>query len=118
MTEKLTVNGLTSAEVAERVARGQVNRAPRSDLAEYRAIVRRNVLTVFNALVVPAAVALFVMAHYNAAWAVSAMAVANSLIGLVQEVRAKRHLDKLAILTETKARVIRDSQEQAIPAAD
>ena len=61
MTEQPTVRGLTSAEVAERVARGQVNRAPRSDLAEYRAIVARNVLTLFNALVVPAAVALFLL---------------------------------------------------------
>jgi cation-transporting ATPase E len=117
MTEQPNAHGLTSAEVAERIARGQVNRAPRSDFAEYRAIVARNVLTLFNALVVPAAVALFLMHDYKAAWAVSAMAVANSLIGLVQEVRAKRHLDKLAILTETKARVVRDGQGQVIPAA-
>src|SRR6516165_8583902 len=103
MTGKLTVNGLSAAEVAERVARGQVNRAPRSDLAEYGAILRRNVLTLFNALVVPAAVALFLLHDLKAAWAVSGMAVVNSLIGIAQEVRAKRHLDRLAILTETRA---------------
>jgi cation-transporting ATPase E len=118
MTEQPNVRGLTSAEVAERVARGQVNRAPRSDLAEYGAIFRRNVLTVFNALVVPAAVALFLMHEYNAAWAVSGMAIVNTLLGLAQEIRAKRHLDKLAILAETRARAVRDGQEQAIPAGD
>jgi cation-transporting ATPase E len=118
MTEQPSVRGLTSAEVAERVARGQVNRAPRSDLAEYRSIVARNLVTVFNVIVVPAAVALFFLGKLGPAWAVSGMAVVNTLVGLVQEIRAKRHLDKLAILTETRARVVRDGREQVIPAAD
>jgi cation-transporting ATPase E len=111
-------SGLTAAEVAQRVARGQVNRAPRADRAEYRAIAARNILTLFNAIVVPAAVALFMFHNYAAAWSVSAMAVLNSLIGLVQEVRAKRHLDRLALLGEAKARVLRDGAEQAIPAGE
>ena len=51
-------NGLTSAEVAERVRRGQVNRTPRSDWADYANIVARNVFTWFNAMVTPAAVGL------------------------------------------------------------
>jgi cation-transporting ATPase E len=110
--------GLTAAEVADRVARGQVNRPPSSGWAEYRDILARNTLTLFNALVVPAAVALFLLEDYRGAWAVSGMAVANSLIGLAQELRAKRHLDRLAILAETKARVRRDSREMTIPAGD
>jgi cation-transporting ATPase E len=118
MAEPSNVRGLTAAEVAQRVARGKVNRAPRADLAEYRAIAARNVLTLFNAIVVPAAVALFVFGRYAAAWSVSAMAVLNSLIGLVQEVRAKRHLDKLALLSEATARVVRDGAEQTIPAGE
>jgi cation-transporting ATPase E len=118
MTEPPNVRGLSAAEVAERVARGQVNRAPRSDLAEYRAIAARNLLTLFNAIVVPAAVALFFFGRYAAAWSVSAMAVLNSLIGLVQEVRAKRHLDRLALLAEAKARVLRDGAEQTVPAGE
>jgi cation-transporting ATPase E len=118
MPELIEVRGLSAAEVAERVARGQVNRAPRSDLAEYGAILRRNVLTLFNALVVPAAVALFLLHDLKAAWAVSGMAVINSLIGIAQEVRAKRHLDRLAILAKTRARVRRDGSEHVIPADD
>jgi cation-transporting ATPase E len=110
--------GLTAAEVAQRVERGQVNRAPRSAWAEYRDIFARNLLTLFNALVVPAAIALFVLHKYGEAWTVSAMAVINSIIGLVQEVRAKQHLDKLAILSETRARVVRDGVAQTIPAGD
>jgi cation-transporting ATPase E len=112
------LDGLSSAEVSVRVARGDVNRVERSDWLEYRAIIARNVLTLFNALVVPAAIALFLLKEYSGAWSVSAMALINSILGLVQEIRAKHHLDKLAILTETRARVVRDGQIVTVPSGD
>src|SRR5207244_1312222 len=62
--------------------------------------------------------ALFFFGRYAAAWSVSAMAVLNSLLGLVQEIRAKRHLDRLALLGEAKARVRRDGAEQTVPAGE
>lgn len=108
--------GLTAAEVAERVRLGQVNRAPRSDLADYLAIVGRNLFTVFNLMVTPAAVALFLSGKYQGGLAVSGMALVNTALGLLQEIRAKWHLDRLAILVETKTRVLRDGTEQEIPA--
>src|SRR5271170_6028205 len=107
--------GLTSAEVADRMRQGQVNRPPRSPWADYAGIVSRNVFTLFNALVTPAAIALFYLEKYQGAIAVSGMAIVNSLLGLTQEIKSKRHLDKLAILVETQARVRRDSQVQTIP---
>ncbi len=108
--------GLTSAEVAERVRRGEVNRTPSSELADYLNIVARNVFTVFNVMVTPAAVALFLSGKYQGGIAVSGMAIVNTALGLVHEIRAKHHLDKLAILVETKARVLRDGAEREIPA--
>ena len=110
--------GLTAAEAAARAAQGLVNRPPQSGGAEYRAIVARNLLTPFNVLVVPAAAALFLLGDLRGAWAVGGMAAANALIGLVQEVRAKRHLDRLDLLAETKARVVRDGAERLVPASD
>jgi cation-transporting ATPase E len=110
------LGGLTAAEVAERTRRGETNRPPRSDLLEYARIVRRNLLTLFNAMVVPAAIALFVLGEYQGAIAVSGMAIVNSALGLAQEIRAKWHLDRLALLTETRARVVRDGEVQTIPA--
>src|SRR5207244_3897330 len=98
-------SGLSRAEVAERIVRGQVNHPPRSDWGEYRDIFRRNLLTVFNALVAPAAVALFLLGDYRAGTAVSGMAIINSALGLLQEMRAKRHLDRLALLAEVRVRV-------------
>jgi cation-transporting ATPase E len=113
-----TDTGLTAAEVAERVARGEVNRVRRSDRAEYLDIVARNVLTLFNALVVPAALALFLLHEHRDALAVSGMALTNLVLGLVQEVRAKRHLDHLTLLAETRVRVLRDGQVRQVPAGD
>jgi cation-transporting ATPase E len=110
--------GLTAAEVAERVRAGHVNRAPRSDLLDYARIVRRNLFTLFNAMVVPAAIALFVLGEYPGAIAVSSMAIVNSTIGLAQEIRAKWHLDKLALLVEPKARVLRDGEIREIATGD
>ena len=101
-----TIRGLTRTEVAERVRRGEVNRTRQSHAVEYLAIVRRNLLTVFNGLVTPAAVMLFWLGNWRDGIAVSGFALLNTLVGLVQEIRAKRHLDRLAILAETKARVL------------
>jgi cation-transporting ATPase E len=110
--------GLTSAEVAERVRQGQVNRTHRSVWLDYALIVARNVFTLFNFLVTPAAVGLFLLRNYNGAFAVSGFAIVNTAIGLVQEIQAKRHLDKLALLVQAKARVCRDGQVRTILAEE
>jgi cation-transporting ATPase E len=107
--------GLSAAEVAERQRRGESNRVPTYTGREYAAIVARNLLTLFNALVVPAAAALFALGEPQAGLAVSGMAVVNSALGLIQEIRAKRHLEQLALLTEQKARVLREGQVLEVP---
>ena len=105
---KTPATGLTAAEVAERVARGETNRVRRSERAAYADIAARNLFTLFNAVVVPAAAALFLFGDYKAAIAVSGMALTNTVLGLAQEVRAKRHLDRLSLLGEARVRVVRD----------
>lgn len=110
--------GLSSTEAAERIRLGQVNRTPRRQWADYATIASRHLFTLFNLMVVPAAIALFVLSEWQAGIAVSGMAIVNTAIGLFQEIRAKRHLDQLAILTENKARVVRDGQLQEISASD
>jgi cation-transporting ATPase E len=118
MTNDARSTGLSAAEVAERTARGEVNRVRRSDAADYRDIVARNTLTLFNFLVVPAAVALFLLGEWGDAWSVSAMILANTILGLAQEIRAKRHLEKLALLAETKVRVVRDGRVSEVATGD
>jgi len=118
IANQTTVSGLTTSEVAQRVARGEINRVRRSDAEEYLAITLRNVFTLFNALVTPAALALFLLHKYPDALAVSGMALTNLVLGLVQEVRAKRHLDRLTLLAETRVRVMRNGQVELIPSGD
>src|SRR5947209_5437961 len=112
------LQGLTSAEVQERIRQGLVNRTRRSHWRDYLQIINRNLLTWYNAVVTLAAIALFWHHAYPGGLAVCGMAVANSAIGLFQEIRAKHHLEKLAILVETHARARRDGQVQDIPAGD
>jgi cation-transporting ATPase E len=114
----LELTGLTAAEVADRLRRGLGNRTPRSGLRDYFAILARNTLTGFNAMVVPAAVVLFSLGDLRAALAVSGMAIVNTLLSLVQEIRAKVHLDRLSLMTESQVHVCRDGETVAIAAGD
>ena len=114
----LAISGLTAAEVADRVSRGRMNRPPTTVWRDYGQILVRNLATWFNAMVAPAALALLALGEIQGGIAVSGMAIVNSGLGLFQELRAKRQLDQLAILIETKARVRRDGQDLAIAAGD
>ena len=108
-------SGLTSGEVAERIAAGRVNRSLNNDWRTWASIVRRNTLTLFNALVAPAALGLFLLGDYRGALAVGGMALTNSIIGLFHEFRTKWHLDRLTLLGEGSARVRRDGRVVTIP---
>ena len=99
--------GLTSAEVAERTARGQVNRAPKGTGRTAVDIVRTNVFTFFNALLGGLFVVMVVFGSIRDAL-FGLVLVVNTGIGIFQEIRAKRTLERLSLLSAPKARVIRD----------
>ncbi|MEV7176765.1 HAD-IC family P-type ATPase [Kitasatospora sp. NPDC093679] len=105
--------GLTAAEVAERVARGQVNDVPVRSSRSVREIVRANVLTRFNAIIgVMFAIILVVGPIQDGLFGL--VIVANTAIGIVQELRAKRTLDSLALIGEAKPQVRRDGAALAV----
>lgn len=100
-------SGLSGAQVAERVASGQTNATNTRTSRTLREIVRSNVLTVFNALLVT----LLVVILFTGRWQnglFGLVIIANAAIGIVQELRAKRTLDRLAVLNTPRARVVRD----------
>ena len=104
MTDPL--DGLDEAAVAERVRRGEVNEVPRVPGRTVREIVGANLFTPFNALLGAMFVLiLLVGAAQDALFGV--VLVANTGIGIVQELRAKRTLDRLTVLTAPRARVVR-----------
>ncbi|MEW2551301.1 HAD-IC family P-type ATPase [Streptomyces zhihengii] len=99
--------GLTSAEVAERVSRGEVNDVPVRSSRSAVDIVRANVFTRFNAIIgVLWVIMLFVAPIQDSLFGF--VIVANTGIGIIQELRAKKTLDSLAVIGEAKPRVRRD----------
>lgn len=100
-------SGLTAAEVEERVARGQVNVSAERTSRTFGEIVRANIFTRFNALLGTMFV-LILIAGSPRDGLFGIVLVSNALIGIVQEYRAKRTLDHLAVLNAPRARAVRD----------
>ncbi|MFE9123697.1 cation-translocating P-type ATPase [Streptomyces sp. NPDC007172] len=101
--------GLTTAEVAERVARGEVNDVPVRSSRSTAEIVRGNVFTRFNAIIgVLWAIMLVVAPIQDSLFGF--VIIANTGIGIIQEMRAKKTLDGLAVIGEAKPTVRRDGR--------
>ncbi|MFJ2831287.1 HAD-IC family P-type ATPase [Streptomyces sp. NPDC087263] len=99
--------GLSAAEVARRVARGEVNDVPVRSSRSVREIVRANVFTRFNAIIgVLWLIMLFVAPFQDSLFGY--VILANTGIGIIQEWRAKKTLDSLAVIGEAKPTVRRD----------
>ncbi len=113
----LDSRGLSSADVEQRRARGLVNDIGRRPSRTYAQIVRANVFTRFNALLgAMFAVILIVGPIQDAMFGF--ILVVNSGIGIVQEVRAKRVLDKVEVVTAPSADVVRDGVVTRVRARD
>ena len=110
-------SGLTSAEVEKRRAEGRTNAAPPSPVRSLGEIVRANVFTPVNAIMLSLFVLILVARSPRDALFVGVV-LSNSIIGIVQEVRAKRALEQLAILNAPKAAVVRDGEPQEIAAEE
>jgi cation-transporting ATPase E len=110
-------SGLTSAQVAQRVAEGEANDTGRRTSRPVSDIVRANVLTRFNAIVSALAAVVLVTGHPQDAL-FGLVIVANTGIGVVQELRAKRTLDRLAVLGEEPVTVVRDGAEATLRPQD
>lgn len=110
-------DGLTAAEVAERVAAGRVNRADDDTGRSIGQILRANVVTPFNGLLATLFVIILLTGRIqNALFGL--VLVANTAIGVFQEVRAKRTLERLAVLNAPRARVVRDGAVAEIAVED
>jgi len=105
--------GLSSGQVAERRARGLTNAGGEHTSRSVAHILRANILTRFNLILgVLLAVILAVGQPQDALFGV--VLVTNALIGIGQELRAKRTLDRLAVLSAPRVRVIRDGAPREV----
>ncbi|XKH57417.1 HAD-IC family P-type ATPase [Citricoccus nitrophenolicus] len=109
----LTVRGLAPADVAEREEKGLVNRQPRDTSRSIWTILRVHILTLFNLAIATCAVAIIVLGRwFDLVFCLAA--VANVVIGVIQEYSAKRKLDAIALLHQDAAHVLRDGTEQPV----
>ncbi len=105
--------GLSDAEVAQRVAEGKTNDVPTRAARSVSEIVRANVFTRINAILgVLFAIVVATGSLINGLFGL--LIVANSAIGIIQELRAKQTLDKLAIVGQAKPLVRRQSGTRAV----
>ncbi|OSC28497.1 magnesium-transporting ATPase [Mycobacterium vulneris] len=106
--------GLTDADVAQRVADGKSNAVRDRATRSITAIVRANVFTRINAILgVLLLIVLATGSVINGMFGL--LIIANSVVGMVQEIRAKQTLDKLAIVGQAKPLVRRQSGTRAVP---
>ena len=101
--------GLSAAEVEQRRLQGRTNDVPDAPVRTVGQIVRNNVLTPVNAIIGSMFV-LIMVAGFPADALFAGVVVSNSVIGIAQELKARRTLHKLAVLSAPRARVVRDSE--------
>ncbi|WP_433608089.1 HAD-IC family P-type ATPase [Dactylosporangium sp. CA-139114] len=103
--------GLTSREAEARRRSGEANTAAGAATRSYAAILRANVFSFFNTVLFVIGVALLALGRYSDALISVGLGLINAVISAVQEIRAKRKLDRLQLLDRAAVRVVRDGRE-------
>ena len=107
--ETIDLNGLSTAQVAERMAAGKVNVNADVKSRSLGRIFRDNLCTLFNFVNIVLAIAIFLTGSYrNLLFMI--IILANLIIGIVQEIRAKMMVDKLSVITSSRAHVVRNGK--------
>ncbi|WP_431218160.1 HAD-IC family P-type ATPase [Leifsonia xyli] len=112
-----TRDGLTAAQVAQRVADGRVNTQTQPSSRSLGDILRENIFTLFNGILTACFVVVLLLGDLRDGFFFG-IVVVNALIGIVQEYRAKRVLDRAALLAAPHSRVRRDGEVVTVPLAE
>lgn len=105
--------GLTADQVNERINKNQTNKTPNANVKTYRAIFFENIFTFFNILCILISISLMVVGSFSNLLFM-AIIVVNIAIGIIQEIKAKKTIEKLSLLTAPAVKVIRDGTAQTI----
>ena len=103
--------GLTTAEAETRRRRGEANTGVEGTTRSYAGILRTNVFSFFNTILFVIGAALLVLGRYSDALISVGLGLINAVISAVQEIRAKRKLDRLQLLDRAAVVVVRDGRE-------
>ena len=107
------MTGLTNEQVNQRIEEGQVNVNENPNTRTYKQIIRENTLTFFNFLNIVLLVLVLLVGSYKNSMFVFIIII-NTVIGILQEIRAKKTIDKLAILAQSKVSVLREGEVSSI----
>ncbi len=107
--------GLTTAEVEERIQRGESNDYKARVGRTYWDIFRDNVLNLFNIVLFTLLIIVFLLQDYATVFFAGISVVSNTFLGMIQEMDAKRRLDQLATLSKQNIIVWRDGLRQSLP---
>jgi cation-transporting ATPase E len=110
-----SLSGLTEAEVNQRRSQGLGNKVPPPTGRTYAQIVRENIFTFINMVILTLAIALVLFGRGGDALVSLGVISANVLVSVVQEIRAKRTLDHIALLTRPTAQVVREGLPRNVP---
>lgn len=105
--------GLSETEVAERITNGYANLPIKSPSKSIPQIIAGNLFTCFNLIFAVLAICLIAVGSHQLTFLI--VVVANAIIGTVQEIRSKLVLDKLTLISEPKATVIREGARKEVP---
>ena len=110
----MDINGLTTKQVIERVKQGSVNHTSKNNRNTYSKIILRNSLTIFNFVNLILALMVISVGSYKNLLFIF-VAIFNTLISIINEIRAKRIVNKMKLITEKEPTVIRDGIIRQIP---
>ncbi|HEX8730780.1 MAG TPA: HAD-IC family P-type ATPase [Ktedonobacterales bacterium] len=108
------LRGLTTAEAQARRARGEGNTASAPTSRSYRQIIVENVFTFINLALFGLGISLALLGRFLDALISTGVISLNIVVSLVQEIRAKRTLDRIALLARPTATVLRDGEERTL----
>ncbi len=111
------VNGLSQEQVQERIDGGWTNETVTAESKTVGQIVKGNLLTYFNLIFAILAILVIAAGSFRSLTFLPVV-IANLLIGILQEIRAKKTLDQLTMLNAPKAEVVRNGQISEIPAEE
>ena len=107
------LSGLTTAQVTEKIKQGKVNRPPKKSGNTIKKIILKNTFTIFNFVNIILAVMILLVGSYKNLLFIL-IAIANTLISIINEIRAKKTVDKMKLLSEKQPTVIRDGKPTPI----
>ena len=113
----MSLKGLTSLEVEERIRQGKINKNLAETDRPVWEIVKRNTFTFFNLIFAVIAVLISLVQAWNQLIFLPIIVI-NTVVGIYQEIRAKRYLDEMTLLHAPQSTVIRNGKQEKIASDD